>query len=379
MAGYAESATCRRRQLLDYFGEAYEEENCGACDNCQSPRKTFDGTAVARKFLAALYRIREKSGFGVGVNHVADVLAGKNVEKVRRLEHDGLSAFGGGKEHTKNEWAAIGRQLLHQGQMRQAGEFRELEITPKGHETMVGRAEVALTALADSEAPERQRVERDDALFERLRALRKRLADERDVPAYVIFSDVALVQMARAYPASEAEFRRIIGVGEHKLREFGDAFTAEIRDYLRTNPRQTFPGGAVVAAPKIGESHRESLRLFRAGRAVDEIAVERGFVVGTILAHLGVAAEAGEEVDAGRFLSSEEQREVGEAFAKVGWANLTGVREALDNRHPYEVLRIYRAARQPRATAAGSASGQATPGRTPEYQPRSPGLAHAPA
>jgi ATP-dependent DNA helicase RecQ len=119
--------------------------------------------------------------------------------------------------------------------------------------------------------------------------------------------------------------------------------------------------------------------MFRAGKSVEEIAAERGFVVGTILAHLGVAAEAGEEVDAARFLSPQDQRAVEEAFAKVGWANLTGVREALENRYPYELLRIYRASRQPRATAAGPASGPATPGRTPEYQPRSPGLAHAPA
>ncbi len=379
MAGYAESGECRRRHLLNYFGEKYEEENCGACDNCQTPRTTFDGTAGARKFLGALYRIREKSGFGVGVNHVADVLAGKNVEKMRRLEHDSLSAFGGGKEHTKNEWAAIGRQLLHQGHMRQAGEFRALEITPKGHETMVGRAEVALTALAVSEAPERQRVERDDALFERLWNLRKRLADERNVPAYVIFSDVALVQMARDYPATEAQFRRISGVGEHKLREFGDAFMAEIREHLRDNPRQTFSGGAVVAAPKVGDSHRESLRRFWQGQPVEKIAEERALAVTTILGHLGEAAEAGEEIDIGRFLTEEEQREIGAAFEAVGWGNLTGVREALGERYDYGMLRVYRGVRQPRATAAAPASGQATPARTPEYQPRSPGLAHAPA
>jgi ATP-dependent DNA helicase RecQ len=216
-------------------------------------------------------------------------------------------------------------------------------------------------------------------LFERLRALRKRLADERDVPAYVIFSDLALVQMARVYPTTEAEFRRISGVGEQKLREFGGAFMAEIRDFLRDNPRRTFTGDAVAPTSKFGDSHRESLRMFRAGKSVEEIAAERGFVVGTILAHLGVAAEAGEAVDPGRFLSPGDQRELEQAFARLGWANLTGVREALDNRYPYEVLRIFRASGQLRARAEGTASGGARPGRTAESPPRSPGLAHAPA
>ena len=377
MAGYAESATCRRRQLLDYFGERYEEENCGACDNCQTPRTTFDGTAIARKFLGALYRIREKSGFGVGVNHVADVLAGKNVEKVRRLGHDTLAAYGGGKERTKNEWVAIGRQLLHQGHMRQAGEFRELEITPKGHEAMVGRAAVTLAALEVPERSERQRVERDDALFERLRELRKRLADERDVPAYVIFSDVALVHMARDYPTGAAEFRRISGVGEHKLREFGDAFMAEIREHLRSNERQTFASEAVAAPRKIGDSHWESLRRYRAGESAEAIAADRGFLVGTILGHLGQAAEAGEEIDIGRLLSEDEQREIGATFEEVGWENLTGVREALGERYDYGMLRLYRGVRRPKATAGAPASAPATLGRTPESPPRSPGLAHA--
>ena len=131
MAGYAESSICRRRQLLNYFGEQFDEENCGACDNCLSPRQTMDGTSVARKFLGALYRIREKSGFGVGVNHVADVLAGKGIEKVRRLGHDTLPAFGGGKEHTKERVGrnraatAARRPLAAGGRVPRAGDNAE--------------------------------------------------------------------------------------------------------------------------------------------------------------------------------------------------------------------------------------------------------------
>ena len=172
------------------------------------------------------------------------------------------------------------------------------------------------------------------------------------MPAYVIFSDVALVQMARDYPANEGEFRRISGVGEHKLREFGDAFMGEIREHLRSNPRQTFRDEVASSPAKMGGSHHESVRRFRDGQSVEEIAAERGFVVGTILAHLGVAAEAGEEIDIDRFLTPEEQQEVEAAFAKIGWGNLTGVRDMLDSRFSYDVLRIFRSARRSGRAAA---------------------------
>ncbi|HET8944831.1 MAG TPA: helix-turn-helix domain-containing protein, partial [Dehalococcoidia bacterium] len=183
--------------------------------------------------------------------------------------------------------------------------------------------------------------------------------------------------MSRSYPVSTAEFRRISGVGEHKLRELGDVFTAEIREYLRDNPRQAFSGGQ--AAPKVGDSHMETVRRFRAGRSADEIAAERGLMTATILGHLGEAAEAGEDIEIARFLSEEEMDEIGTTFEAVGWGNLTGVREALGERFDYGMLRLYRGVRGPRAREGGPASGAARPGRTPEYPARSPGLARAPA
>lgn len=372
MAGYAESSECRRRQLLRYFGEGFQEDNCGACDNCLEPRKTFDGTPLARKFLGALYRIREKSGFGVGVAHVADVLAGKSAQKVRRLGHDALAAFGGGKERTKAEWVAIGRQLLRLGYLQQSGEYRELQITPKGREAMVGRASVTLEEAETAGTPERKQVECDEALFQRLRALRKQLADERDVPAYIIFSDVALVQMARSYPLTEAEFRKISGVGEHKLREFGAAFIREVRDHLRSNPRQEFKGEAVAAPRKLGATHRESLRRFREGQTVEEIARDRGVLPRTILGHLAEAAEAGEQIDITRFLSGEQRREIEAAFQELGAQNLTGIREFLGEPYDYGMLRLYRATRRPEPRAGAPASPGATDGRKEECPPRSP-------
>ena len=136
-------------------------------------------------------------------------------------------------------------------------------------------------------------------MFDRLRELRKKLADERDVPAYIVFSDVALRQMARNYPASERDFARISGVGEKKLREFGEIFLGEIAAHLQTNARQIFADDSFTApaAPppsrgSLGDSARETLRRFRAGQSVEQIARERGVTTGTIYGHLAEGIEA---------------------------------------------------------------------------------------
>jgi ATP-dependent DNA helicase RecQ len=111
MVHYAESAVCRRASLLSYFSETFEAENCGGCDNCLSPRETYDGTLLAQKFLSCIYRIRERSGFGVGLNHVVEVLTGADTEKVRKFGHNKISTYGIGKENNRTEWSAIGREF----------------------------------------------------------------------------------------------------------------------------------------------------------------------------------------------------------------------------------------------------------------------------
>jgi ATP-dependent DNA helicase RecQ len=272
MVHYAECAGCRRRELLAYFGEDWSAglrhgesaqsqdavpeagvPNCGACDNCLSPRATFDGTLAAQKFLSCVYRIRENTRFGVGLNHVIEVLTGADTEKIRKWNHEQLSTYGIGGEHSRPEWAAIGRELIRLGHLRQtSGKFSVLELTNDGLAALKQRRKVTLTKPVTAPEPKAHRageIACDEVLFDRLRRLRKQLADERNVPAYIVFSDVALRQMARDYPESEREFARISGVGEKKLREFGEVFLAEIATYLQTNPRQIFADDSFAAPP----------------------------------------------------------------------------------------------------------------------------------
>ncbi len=244
MVHYAECSSCRRRQLLAYFGETSAPETCEGCDNCLNPRKTFDGTISAQKLLSCVYRIRQSTNFGVGLNHVVEVLTGAQTEKIRRWGHERLSTYGIGTEHGRAEWGAIGRELVRLGYLRQTSEkFSVLELTTEGMAALKERRPITLTRPVATPEPKIHRVGEiacDETLFDRLRRLRKQLADERDVPAYIVFSDVALRQMAREYPADEREFARISGVGEKKLHEFGAVFLAEISEYLSTNARQIF-------------------------------------------------------------------------------------------------------------------------------------------
>lgn len=238
---YADSSECRRAGLLGYFGEVYPQANCGTCDNCLSPRSTWDGTVAAQKFLSCVFRIRQKSGFGTGFNHVIAVLTGSESEKVIQWGHDKLSTYGIGADLSRNEWASIGRELVRLGYLRQTSEqFSVLEMTPDGMAALKDRRSITLTKPMERSRPKAERVgdiDCDELLFEKLRILRKSQADSLGVPPYIVFGDNSLRLMARELPTTDEEFLTISGVGERKLRDYGEAFLTEIREHLRNNPR----------------------------------------------------------------------------------------------------------------------------------------------
>ena len=243
MVHYAETRECRRGVLLEYFGEKFLPQSCDSCDNCLQPRETFDGTVHAQKFLSCVYRIHARHGFGFGLGHVVDVLRGADTEAIRQRGHNQLSTYGIGGELKRGEWQAIGRELLRLGLVECApGKFATLSLTPAGLEALRKRTSIVLTKQIDiAEKAARRRpgaIECDEELFERLRVLRRRFADEHGVPAYIIFSDVSLREMARNYPTNSTEFRRIPGVGEQKLKDFGEAFLSEIRSHSAENQRR---------------------------------------------------------------------------------------------------------------------------------------------
>jgi ATP-dependent DNA helicase RecQ len=241
MKRYVYANGCRRRELLAYFDEEYAPANCGGCDNCLEPRAERDATKPAQKLLSCIYRIREASGYDVGITHVIDVLLGSENEKVTRLGHERLTTFGIGTDLDRHGWRHLAEELGRLGLIeRDAAHFGVVRVTAAGRRALFGREpivirEPAAVARGRGGAGKRGRAERalaaeagDTGLFERLRALRRELADARDVPAYVIFSDAVLREMTRSVPRTLAQMRAIAGVGDKKLAEFGERFLEAI-------------------------------------------------------------------------------------------------------------------------------------------------------
>ena len=361
MVHYAETRECRRTTLLRYFGEQYARSSCDGCDNCLTPRETFDGTIPAQKFLSCVHRILAKSGFGFGLNHVVDILRGADTEAIRQRGHNDLSTYGIGRDLKREAWQAIGRELLRLGLLECApGRFTTLTLTLAGREMLRQRTPITLTKqmyiVARDQKTRAGAIECDEALFERLRGLRRKLADERGVPAYIIFSDVSLREMARNYPTNAGEFRRIPGVGEQKLKDFARPFLDEIKNHLATNPRQKFlecgdtsPLLRARTSPhtpnrqRLNDSQAETLRRFRHGETVDEIARGRGFVRSTIYSHLLAAIECGKLIERDRFFTPAQNKDIAAAFEQVNNGKLVDVSAFLGNKYDIGELRIFRA------------------------------------
>lgn len=239
MVDFAESRECRRVALLRYFGEEFPDTNCGGCDNCLTPRETYDGTLAGQKFLSCVFRVREKSGINFGLNQIVEVLSGAETENITKWDHHTVSTYGIGKELSRVEWRTIGRELVRLGYLRQVAEkFNVLQLTEAGQAALRERQSIRFTKIAAVTKAAKHRageITCDESLFDRLRRLRKRLADQRGVPPYIVFSDVSLRQMASHLPSNEEEFAQISGVGEQKLKRFGKIFISEIAAYLGAN------------------------------------------------------------------------------------------------------------------------------------------------
>lgn len=357
MVDYAESFRCRRVELLEYFGEKWEEENCGGCDICLDPRETWDATLAAQKFLSCLYRIKEKSGFNLGVRHVIEVLTGANTEKVRKWDHQSLSTYGIGKDISRDEWSDIANQLVHlKHACLDEGKFQTIGVTPSGLEFLKSKETLMLQRRPPREGDDSAQVARagavacDEGLFEVLRNLRKELADEKGVPPYVIFGDRTLRHIARSYPQSSELFLGVPGVGNQKLSDYGGPFMKAVTDWLETHPRQEFPEEVAPAKPKrkmksetgVPETALVTLEAYRGGKSAAEIAEMRGLKESTIYNHLANAVEHGDLVVSARdFFSEADEARLSEAVKKHGTEKLSPIFAELNREVDYNVIRMY--------------------------------------
>jgi ATP-dependent DNA helicase RecQ len=346
MLGYCELTTCRRQRLLDYFGE-HLPEPCGNCDNCLEPPQTWDATVAAQKALSCVHR----TGQRFGVNHVLDVLLGKDSERMRALGHDRLSTYGIGTELDAHQWRAVFRQLVAAGLLTVDAEgFGTLKLTEACRPVL--RGERAVWLRKDARPPRggarRERVSKRvsvgpvdgpaEALFDALRALRRSLADAQDIPAYMIFSDATLREMVAVQPRTLDELAEVSGVGQRKLAQYGEDFLSVILEHAGQGDDRAVTDTVV-----------ETLSLFRLGFDAEAIATRRGLTVDTIYNHLSRAVQAGEmPLQEAVGLGEAELRRVQETFDAhfdPAAPALRPVFDALDGVYPYGLLRCVQAGR----------------------------------
>ncbi|MCY3544536.1 MAG: DNA helicase RecQ [Chloroflexi bacterium] len=360
---YCQLNTCRRRFLLDYFGEAMDASagNCGGCDVCLAEREDFDATIIAQKIMSAVIRTGERFGAG----YISLVLRGSKAERVIRLGHDKLSVYGIVNDYADGDIREICGMLLDTGMLcKTSTEYATLGVTAEGREFLKTRNELTLSrrkkqAAATSSGTARGQkgaAEYDTALFERLRALRRRIASESAVPPYVVFGDATLQQMASRIPQDLNAMSRISGVGAVKLQRYGDEFLSEILGYAREHNITANTGMRRLEDAASDDGSREStydstLRLLSNGLSVEEVARQRGLATDTIMGHIDRLVESGEDIDLRLYLPPPERtRRIQDAMLASDSKSLVPVKEALGEDYSYGELRIVRAFMNQQAT-----------------------------
>lgn len=348
MVRFAQLQTCRRRYLLEYFGERWDSDDCGACDVCLASRERgeFDATEIAHKALSAVVRTGEK----YGETHVIRVLLGSRDKRVLAAGHDTLTVYGIVKDYDRNQLREVlgllrGRGLLSLNE----GEYPTLRVTAAGRAFLQGREKLSLPRLQAAGRAAmrlRQAAEGYDAgLFEELRALRKRIADEQDVPAFVVFGDVSLRHMAARRPGTLQAFERVPGVGQAKLAAYGAAFTGAIRRYADEHGLRARASVDVGGSSngRRGATYEKTWEMLARGLPVEAVARERGLAPGTVIRHIEVLTMQGKSIDITSLLPSpERRRDIEEAFKRLGYAQLGPVKESLGDEYNYEDLTIVR-------------------------------------
>lgn len=329
---YAEGTTCRRTIILRYFGERFTG-NCSNCDNCLNPKPTEDWTIEAQKFLSCVARCEQK----FGIKHIIDVLRGSRSKKIQQYGHHLLSTHGIGKDQTLDEWKMLGRALLHQGLLAETNDgYRILKLNKRSWEILKKERAVTIAInkqTKSSSSYHNNRKAEAEILYDKLRILRKQIADLQAIAPYVVFADSTLKLMAQLQPKNNAEFAKISGVNQHKLEQYGEHFLSLIQDFKQ---------GQELPKPLPSKSQMITLQLHQQGFNISEIAQQRGYATSTIATHLSELLEMNQPVALNQLVSAEKQKNILIAIAKNGNQSLTTLKQALGDIYSYDEIRLVR-------------------------------------
>jgi ATP-dependent DNA helicase RecQ len=341
MIDYAEGTDCRRTIQLGYFGERFAG-NCGHCDNCRYPKPVQDWTIEAMKFLSCVARCKEKYGMG----YVIDVLRGAKTQKIIQNGHDKLSTYGIGKDRSVDEWRMLGRSLVHKGLLEQTTDgYSVLKLNALSWEVMRRQRTVSI-AVPVTQKPawqdDSKKATEVDVLFQRLRSLRKQIADEQSVPPYIVFPDSTLRLMAQSQPKSLLEFSKLSGVGSHKVSQYGEKFLAEIQAYLQEQGLLEQKLNATPSDILPSETELYTLKLHNQGLSVEEIAKKRNLRPATIISHLSNLIEKNQPVDINLLVLPEKQQKILQVLDILGDIPLTPIKEYLGECYSFDEIRLVR-------------------------------------
>ncbi|MBH8554621.1 DNA helicase RecQ [Nostocaceae cyanobacterium CENA357] len=338
---YAEGTDCRRTIQLSYFGERFPG-NCGNCDNCRYPKPIQDWTIEAMKFLSCVARCKER----FGMLHIIDVLRGAKNQKITQYEHDKLSTYGIGKDRGVDEWRMLGRSLLHQGLLEQTSDgYSVLKLNALSWEVMKRQRTVAIAAPIVQKITWEEGSEKAveaEILLQKLRSLRKQLADEQSVPPYVVFPDSTLKLMAQVQPQTLNEFAKLSGVGSHKLAQYGQKFLGEIKAYRQEQGIPEQPDSTTAFKNLPTDTELTTLKLHQQGLNIAAIAQKRNLSPSTVFNHLAKLIEKNQPVDFNQLVPLEHQQKIWQVLEVLGDISLTPIKEQLGESYTFDEIRLMR-------------------------------------
>jgi ATP-dependent DNA helicase RecQ len=349
MVQLCETRSCRRKYLLNYFGEK-TGDYCGSCDTCLDKPELQDSTITAQKILSTVYRLKQ----GFGARYATDILKGSNSEKIRE-EHKKLSVYGVGKDRPKEEWMHYIKELLHYNYLQQSGgEYPVLKLTEKSEAVLFKNEKVYLSAPVQvtiaKEPVIYQQHSYEKELFEQLKGLRNKIAHEENVPAYLIFSDSTLLDLATYLPLTHSDLPKISGFGAFKIERYGRPFLELIQDYCNEHnlgsqielkqPKKTKKTNkTTVPRERASDTKRVSYEMYREGKSINEIAAERQLALTTIETHLSYYITTG-ELDINTFVKEDKQELIAEAVHKYGRLSLKLIKDNLPEEISYGEIRM---------------------------------------
>ncbi len=342
MVAYGHTESCLQQYILHYFGEENAPE-CGKCGSCTDEREQVDATVEAQMVLSCIRRMNER----FGKTMITKVLTGSGDKKIKGFRLDQLSTYGIMKDKTQKDVNEFIDFLTAEGYLKPTdGAYPVLMLTEKSGNVLRGNEPV----LRKEKVHIAQIVE-DNALFEKLRSLRKEIAETEKVPPYIIFSDVTLREMSAFLPRNAQELLQIKGVGERKLEAYGESFLGVINDYCDENGleksetlNQIGSGEKRVSSNKDNgkePSHHTTYQMLQTGLTVSEIAAERDMAERTIEGHLIKCSDEGKEIDWGAFIPTEYESLIAEAVTEAETDRLTPIKELLPNEISFFMIRAF--------------------------------------